>query len=93
MLATGGAAVTVFPSGPPVAGTTLSPEGELCILLPSSTTSSGECTLLLRRELFSSKHSLEMRAYDREYLLSPVALAEQGDDFEIGRFRILEREA
>ena len=34
----------------------------------------------------------EMHAYDREYLLTPVALAEQGDDFEIGRFRILERE-
>ncbi len=93
MLATGGAAVTVFPSGPRVAGTTLSPEGELCILLPSaSTTQSGQCILLLRPELFSPKQSLQMHAYDREYLLTPVALAEQGDDFEIGRFRILERE-
>ena len=92
MLATGGAAVTVFPSGPPAPGTTLSPEGELCILLPSATTTqSGECILLLRPELFSPKQNLEMHAYDREYLLAPVALAEQGDDFEIGRFRILER--
>ena len=33
----------------------------------------------------------EMHAYDREYLLTPVALAEQGDDFEIGRFRIVEQ--
>jgi hypothetical protein len=92
MLATGGAAVTVFPNGPPAPGTTLSPEGELCILLPSaSTTRSGECILLLRPELFSPNQSLQMHAYDREYLLTPAALAEQGDDFEIGRFKILER--
>ncbi len=92
MLATGGAAVTVFPNGPPAPGTTLSPEGELCILLPSaSTTQSGECILLLRPELFSPNQTLQMHAYDREYLLTPAALAEQGDDFEIGRFKILER--
>jgi hypothetical protein len=92
MLATGGAAVTVFPSGPSAPGNTLSQEGELCILLPSATTTqSSECTLLLRPHSFSPQQKLEMRAYDREYLLTPVALSEQGDDFELGRFRILER--
>jgi len=92
MLATGGAAVTVFPHGPPAPGTTLSTEGELCILLPSASTNrGGECILLLRPELFSPNQTLQMHAYDREYLLTPVALAEQGDDFEIGRFKIVER--
>lgn len=91
MLSSGGAAVTVFPSSLAEATGTVSPDGELCILLPSATTDSGECTLLLRPELFSPKNSLEMHAYDKQYLLTPVALAEQGDDFDIGRFRIVER--
>jgi hypothetical protein len=91
MLSSGGAAVTVFPGslGEPTGA--VSPDGELCILLPSATTDSGECTLLLRPELFSLKNSLQMHAYDKQYLLTPVALAEQGDDFDIGRFKILER--
>jgi hypothetical protein len=91
MLASGGAAVTVFPTNLTVLGSDLSPDGELCVLLPSSATRTGECTLLLRPGLFSTKQNLEMHAYDRRYLLTPIALAEKGDDFEIGRFRIVER--
>jgi hypothetical protein len=91
MLATGGAAVTVFPTNLTVVGTDLSPDGELCVLLPSSAIQTGQCTLLLRPGLFSTKQNLEMHAYDRQYLLTPIALVEKGDDFEIGRFRIVER--
>ena len=91
MLATGGAAVTVFPDTLSIMGTDISPDGELCVLLPSDATHTGECTLLLRPELFSLKRTLEMHAYDKQYLLMPVALAEKGEDFEIGRFKILER--
>ena len=91
MLATGGAAVTVFPDTPSIAGTDISSDGELCILLPSYTAHSGECTLLLRPDLFSPKRTLEMHAYDKQYLLMPMGLAEKGDDFELARFRILER--
>jgi len=91
MLATGGAAVTVFPDAPSIAGPDISSDGELCILLPSYTAHSGECTLLLRPDVFSPKRTLGMHAYDRQYLLMPMALTERGDDFELGRFRILER--
>jgi hypothetical protein len=92
MLATGGAAVTVFSNRMPGVSGDLSSHGELCILLPSSSVQSGEATLLLRPGVFSPRRSLEMRAYDKEYALMPVAVVQTGDDFEVARFRILERE-
>jgi hypothetical protein len=90
MLATGGAAVTVFPSDLPPAGADVGPEGELCVLLPSTTTRSGETLLLLRPGMFDPNAPLEMHAYDRRYRLEPVAITERGEDFEIARFRIQE---
>lgn len=90
MLASGGAAVTVFPQGLPPAGADLSPDGELCVLLPSTTTRSGETLLLLRPGMFDVSAPLEMHAYDRRYRLEPLSIAERGEDFEIGRFRIRE---
>jgi len=91
MLAHGGAAVTILPNGLTALGSDISPDGELCILLPASKTQSGEALLLLRPGLFSPKVGMEMRAYDRHYLLTPVALVESGEDFAIGRFRIVEQ--
>jgi hypothetical protein len=89
MLATGGAAVTVFPhTGDFTAD--IAPEGELCVLLPSTTTRSGETLLLLRQDMFDPAAALEMHAYDRRYRLDPVAIAERGDDFEVARYRIAE---
>jgi hypothetical protein len=88
MLATGGAAVTLFPKRPE--GGSHASDGELCILLPATTTLSGEATLLLRPDLFSPRRTLEMQAYDRRYRLHPVAITEAGEDFEIARFRIEE---
>jgi hypothetical protein len=92
MLATGGAAVTVFSDRAPGGSGDLSSHGELCILLPSSSMQSGEATLLLRLGVFSPRRSLEMRAYDKEYALMPVAVVQTGEDFEVARFRIVERE-
>jgi hypothetical protein len=89
MLATGGAAVTLLPASAPEAQTD-APEGELCILLPATSTRSGEVTLLLRPQLFSPRRSVEMQAYDRRYRLHPLDIVEAGDDFEIARFRIEE---
>jgi hypothetical protein len=89
MLANGGAAVTLFteqawsPEHPPA-------DGELCILLPSAATRSGEATLLLRPGLFKPQRTVEMHAYDRRYRLEPVAIAETGEDFEVARYRIEE---
>jgi hypothetical protein len=89
MLANGGAAVTVFPHGAG-AHATVSAEGELCVLLPSTTTHSGETLLLLRPGMFDAKATLEMHAYDRRYRLDPESITEHGEDYEIGRFRIQE---
>jgi len=47
-----------------------------------------EATLLMRAGQFSDNQSLIMRAYDRQYLLRPIALVEQGEEFDLGRFQI-----
>ena len=91
MLAPGGAAVTVLSSSPDAKDSRISPEGEICVLLPSGSAHSGEATLLMRSGLFSTAHDLLMRAYDRQYHLFPLSLAEKGNEFDIGRYRILEQ--
>lgn len=70
--------------------------GELqpALLLPSQSTDSlghGDMSLLLKEGGFSRESSLEMHAYDRSYLLVPRALVEGGHDFDMARFRVLQR--
>ena len=64
------------------------------VLLPSSTSDSsgtGEMSLLLRPGVFSEKKNYEMQAYGRSYLLVPKKLLEGGDDFDMARFRVMQR--
>jgi hypothetical protein len=64
------------------------------VLLPSSTTDSsgtGEMSLLLRPGFFSAQKTYEMSAYGRSYLLVPKKLLEGGDDFDMARFRVMQR--
>jgi hypothetical protein len=64
------------------------------MLLPSSTSDSsgtGEMSLLLRPGVFSEKKIYEMQAYNRSYLLVPKKLLEGGDDFDMARFRVMQR--
>jgi hypothetical protein len=49
--------------------------------------------LLLRMGAFAPQKSFEMRAYDRSYLLVPRKLVEGGHDFDMARFRIMQRAA
>ena len=49
----------------------------------------GEATLLMRPGLFSPARALVMRAYDHQYLLVPAGLMRSGDEFDLGRYRIL----
>jgi hypothetical protein len=66
------------------------------VLLPSNlteTTGTGEMNLLLRMGAFAPQKSFEMRAYDRSYLLVPRKLVEGGHDFDMARFRIMQRAA
>jgi hypothetical protein len=87
----GGAAVTVMPIAQPVRSGAIASEGEVCVLLASSTLQAGEATLLLRPGLFVPGRPLEMRAYDKRYLLTPLALVEQGEEFEVARYKLHER--
>jgi len=64
------------------------------VLLPSSTSDSsgtGEMSLLVRPGVFSEKKNYEMQAYGRSYLLVPKKLLEGGDDFDMARFRVMQR--
>jgi len=64
------------------------------VLLPSSTRDSsgtGEMSLLVRPGVFSETKTYEMQAYERSYLLVPKKLLESGDDFDMARFRVLQR--
>jgi hypothetical protein len=91
VLARGGAAVTILAASVSAKDSLIPPEGELCILLPSAAVQTGEATLLMRPGLFLPARRLLMRAYDRQYLLIPVALARSGEEFDVGRYRILKQ--
>lgn len=72
------------------------PELESALLLPSNsnqTNGAGEMNLLLRSGTFSLNKSMEMRAYERSYLLVPRKLMEGGHDFDMARFRVMQRAA
>ena len=61
------------------------------LLLPSHVGNSagkGEINLLLPAGGFSPDFNLEMRVYDKRYLLEPQIALETGDDFVVARFRI-----
>ena len=73
-----------------------SPELESALLLPSNandTNGASEMNLLLRPGAFSLQKSMEMRAYGRTYLLVPRKLLEGGHDFDMARFRVMQRAA
>ena len=91
MLASGGAVVTVMAASKNTKDSPVSPEGELCVLLPSTTLQTGEAALLMRTGLFSPARNLMMHAYDRQYVLFPLGLDEKSEEFDVGRYRILEQ--
>ncbi len=83
----GGCAVTLFPLQSEK-HTALAREGELCVLLAGAAKNQDEVALLLRPGVFSLKGGIDMRAYDRRWLLEPVRILESGEDYEIGLFRM-----
>ena len=71
-------------------------ELESALLLPSSAIAAQgapEMNLLLRPGAFSLQKSMQMRAYERSYLLVPRQLLEGGYDFDMARFRVMQRAA
>jgi hypothetical protein len=64
------------------------------LLLPSHSggdASLGEVTLLLPVGSFLPDSSLEMEVYSTSYVLEPRLLLEHGEEFELARYRILQR--
>jgi hypothetical protein len=64
------------------------------LLLPAHSggnASLGEVTLLLPAGSFLPDSSLEMEVYSTRYILEPRLLLEQGTEFEMARYRILQR--
>jgi hypothetical protein len=64
------------------------------LLLPSHSggnASLGEVSLLLPAGSFLPDSSLEMEVYSTSYILEPRILLEHGNEFEMARYRILQR--
>lgn len=92
LLASGGAAVTIRPADPELAVSNISPEGELCVLLGEGPAHRSDVSLLLRADTVCAQEDLAMQAYDQRYLLRPLGIIEQGEDFEVARYRVLRQE-
>ena len=92
-LAKGGTRVKLYSVGAKGASEA---KGDDALLLPSSADDSsakGELSLLMRMGTFSPRHSIQMRAYERDYLLMPKQLLEGGEDFDMAKFKVLQRAA
>lgn len=71
-------------------------KGSTALMLPSQAADSvnqGEISLLLPAGSFSPDAKLEMEVFGRQYTLEPRMLIENGDDFDMARFRIVERKS
>ena len=80
--------VPVGPSGRPLDG------AQEAVMLPSSaadSTAAAEVTVLMRVGGFSNQRNFEMTAFGRRYVIAPKALVEAGSDFDMGRFRLVQR--
>jgi hypothetical protein len=91
-VAKAGARVKLFPATP----SSERSGGDDAVLLPSSaadSSTSGELSLLMRMGTFSAGQNIKMRAYERDYVLVPKQLIEGGQDFDMARFRVMQRAA
>ena len=71
-------------------------EGADAVLLPSSAADSmgtGRAEPAHAHGHVLARQSLQMRAYERDYLLVPKQLLEGGQDFDMAKFRVLQRAA
>lgn len=68
---------------------------DIGLLLPSHIGDSmglGEINLLLPKGTFSPDAAIDMTVYEMSYALTPLMVLETGENFEVGRYRIAERE-
>lgn len=79
-----------------VAGVTLTggieEKGHALWLLAKSEDTSGEVRLMMKAETFTPQRSLQTRYKNKNYLLLPTRLIEQGMDYDLAGFRVVEQE-
>jgi hypothetical protein len=64
------------------------------LLLPShapDSSGASQMRLLLRPGVFSATNSLQVRIWDRDYVLMNGEVMESGEDFDLARFRVMQR--
>lgn len=66
---------------------------QIGIYLNRPNDTSGEAWLLLKQDAFVLTRSLKMELAGKEYLLLPLALVEQGEDYDLARYRMMAQEA
>ncbi len=67
-------------------------EGESAVLLSTTPDKNGEIMILLREGTFMPHQPLDMSVRGRQYYLMPGKLVEDGDDFDLASFRVMQRE-
>lgn len=65
---------------------------QIGIYLNRPNDASGEAWLLMKQDAFSFNRSLKLQLGDKEYLLLPLALVEQGEDYDLARYRMMEQD-
>ncbi len=66
--------------------------GEPGVLLSTAPDKNGEITLLLRDGSYSPRQALDMNVRGKTYYLMPSKLVEGGGDFDLARFKVMQRQ-
>jgi len=61
------------------------------ILLSTAPDSHGEVGVVMREGIFNARDSLEMIVRDKAYLLMPSRMVEGGEDFDWGKFKVMQK--
>lgn len=83
--------VTLTPAGN-VSSFSAARGGEPGILLSTSPDKNGEITILMRDGNYSQRYALDMNVRGKTYYLMPSKLVEGGEDFDLARFKIMQRQ-
>lgn len=68
-------------------------EPQPAILLSTAPDGKGEVGVVLREGTFNGRDSLDMTVKDKDYLLMPSGMVEDGEDFDWAKFKVMQRSA
>jgi len=83
--------VKLWPAGT-VSSINVTRGGDSAILLSTSPDKNGEITLLLNVGNYTPSQALEMGVHGKQYYLMPSRLVEGGEDFDVAKFKVMQRE-